>query len=135
MLDSYDNIGVDAGFDMLDYEQGHTAYPVQISAKSTEVELWCAVVAQAFLDIGCITSATTPFYNHTVTEYTIDRAQYIAKRKREAAEWLLLNKKDFYFVCSMAGLLPSVIRKAAREFLLKQVAATVSAEADNSASL
>jgi hypothetical protein len=89
MPSSPDNITVDEEFDALEYSyENRTAFANDVHIKG-ERNLWCAVIAQAFDDLAN------------------------KEECREAKRWLLHDKKDFVRVCSLAGLLPIAVRKAA----------------------
>jgi len=84
-----DNVTVDEGFDVLDYNyDSHIPVRNDISIRG-ERNLWCAVIVQAFDDL-----------DHK-------------EEGREARRWLLHDKKDFPFVCFLAGVSPVTVRKAA----------------------
>ena len=84
-----DNISVDGGFDVLDYSYADNRhYGTSVTVKG-EVNLWCAVIAQAFGDL------------------------HLLHESDEAKRWLLRDNSDFYLVCSLAGVSPVAVRKSA----------------------
>jgi hypothetical protein len=70
-----------------------------------EGNLWCAVIAQAFIDIGVMVPATSGG-----ARAIGDCPQY-----SEAMRFLRMDDKDFPVLCQLAGVNPAVIRGAARE--------------------
>ena len=101
------NCGVDAEFDALSYAYAASAGTGSDSGIMGERNLWCAVIAQAFLDIGVIRPAKAPGVVGP-HEKNPERREY-----REALEWILSDKQDFHMICQMAGVSPSTIRQAA----------------------
>jgi hypothetical protein len=49
-----DNKSVDAGFDALDYGYANGKHAMHDSAIHAERDLWCAMIEQAFIDMGAI---------------------------------------------------------------------------------
>jgi hypothetical protein len=101
-----DNLSVDADFDALSYSYEKTK-PIQGSTSLAERSLWCAVIEQAFIDAHLIVVAKAPGKNKTVSENN-------SKERDEALRWLLRDKQDFTYICSLAGVSPAVIRRAAQ---------------------
>jgi len=100
---------VDDGFDALDYAYANAQGTVRNALLLGERSLWCAVIAQAFYDMGAFTPSTSgrrPGKPRTEGR-TFD----------EAARWLLRNQKDFPYICDLAGVSPHIIRRAAQIFL------------------
>ena len=93
MQNQNDNISVDGGFDGLDYsfsDNSKNGYDVTVQG---ERGLWCAVIEQAISDISN------------------------KDEGREAKIWLFRNNQDFVTVCSLAGLSPVAVRRAALQKL------------------
>ena len=72
-----------------------------------ERDLWCAVIAQAFADIGAIVPSTSSAAEPT---------RAYGREFDEAVRWLLRDKSDFPYVCDLAGVSSHVIRRAAQVF-------------------
>ena len=71
--------------------------------RSSEAALWCAVVAQAFLD------AT----NHMPSVYKRGGVN-----RNESRAWLIYPSAEFDEVCEMAGVDASVVRQCAIDLAL-----------------
>jgi len=99
-----DSISVDSGFDALGY--GYVNMQAQPGTISDgERELWCAVIAQAFVDIGVIVPQGSD---------GMGKAQRPDRRRfDDALRWLLRDKSDFAYICDLAGVSPWIIRRAA----------------------
>jgi hypothetical protein len=80
---------------------------MQNSASLAERRLWCAVIEQAFIDTGIISDPRG-------VRAKAAAVRTASKERDEAARWLLHNREDFVYVCTLAGVSPSVIRHAAR---------------------
>ena len=103
-----ENNSVDDGFDALSYGYAGGAKKSGDPATHGERDLWCAVIAQAFMDIGAIASPTPR-----------DQGEVGSARRSdfdEAVRWLLRDKSNFPYICDLAGGSPHVIRCAARIF-------------------
>ena len=102
-------VSVDDGFDALGYGYADSKVAAAEPAIHGVRDLWCAVIAQAFMDIGAITPATSD-----KRPAGILRAG--GKEFDEAVRWLLRDKSDFAYICELAGVSPHIIRNAARVF-------------------
>jgi hypothetical protein len=102
------DITVDTGFDALDY--GYARSPLMPGSAYTfgERDLWCAVIAQAFIDMGAVVPPTSG----RVPGFPRRRGS----RFYAAVRWLLRDREDFVRICDLAGVSPDVIRHAARIF-------------------
>jgi hypothetical protein len=89
---------LDPGFDSLCYGFNNGKYCEQSRHQMAERALWCAVIEQAFIDMG-----------------NIGHAEGRPQARRAAQEFLLNNAKDLTVVCELAGVSAAVIRKAARQ--------------------
>jgi len=105
-----DNKGVDAGFDTLDYGYADARGIARNMSAYGERDLWCAVIIQAFVDIGAIAPSN---------KEAAHRAK--AKEFDEAVRWLLRDRKDFVYICDLAGVSPHIIRCAAQIFHGRQM--------------
>jgi hypothetical protein len=86
---------LDPDFDSMTYRSAPVASNDAPSVR--ERELWCAVLLQAFVDMGNPSQAEN---------------KHIAQR--HAQEFLLNDRKDMPVVCDLAGISASTIRDAAR---------------------
>ena len=77
-----------------------------------ERELWCAVIAQALLDIGMLDPGHSRYPTRTPNK----------DRERTAMQWLLHGGRQFAVVCDLAGVSPSMIRGAVQKFLMQKMA-------------
>ncbi len=107
-----DNMGVDGGFDALDYSYASAPASGRNTRVNGERDLWCAVIAQAFFDMGVIAPPTS----HSPHASRAGKNTF-----NDAARWLLHNDRSFVFVCDLAGVSPHVIRRAARLFYNFQI--------------
>jgi hypothetical protein len=99
---------VDGDFEALGYSYALSAAN-QFSASFGERGLWCAVIEQAFVDLGAI----APAQPESLPAKPKLRAGNVSD---DAARWLLRDRKDFEQVCMLAGVSASVIRQAALAF-------------------
>jgi len=102
-----DTMGAGDGFDAIGYRYASTKVTSYNVATHSERNLWCAVIAQAFVDIGAIIPLTPG------SSY---QPRTCGREFDEAARWLLRNKSDFPLICDLAGVSPHVIRCAAKIF-------------------
>jgi hypothetical protein len=108
MSSNADNMSVDSEFDGLGYGYANAPNVRQHPTVYGERDLWCAVIAQAFIDIGAIAPVTSG-----------RKAESLPARGKEcdeAVRWLLRDKKDFVFICDLAGVSPHIIRRAAQVY-------------------
>ncbi len=103
-----DNMGVDSGFDALDYGYANPGNPSPDPAIHGERDLWCAVIAQAFMDMGAIAPPTSG------RDPDVQGAR--GREYDEAVRWLLRDRHHFAYVCDLAGVSAPVIRRAAQIF-------------------
>jgi len=68
-----------------------------------EIALWCAVIEQAFVDIGIIVPKNASVQKRAEGRYY-----------DEALRFLLRDNKNFLIVCGLAGVKPEVVRMGAR---------------------
>ena len=101
-------MSVDAGFDALEYSYAEGMHMLHHLTAYAERDLWCAVIAQAFVDIGAILPVGS---SRAVPTELPDNLRY-----HEAIRWLLGDKQDFSYICELAGVSPAVIRRAAQVF-------------------
>jgi hypothetical protein len=97
-----DSLSVDADFDALAYSYEKPCNAAHNNAVLGERSLWCAVIEQAFIDGGLIAGKNK------------EPVQTDGKDRDEALRWLLRNKRDFVYICTLAGISPFVIRHAAQ---------------------
>jgi hypothetical protein len=91
---------LDRDFDGLGYS--HAPATAGDAAGIPEIALWCAVIEQAFVDVGRIVP------NNASVERRGNEPEFEAAKR-----FLLRNGKDFYIVCGLAGVNPAVIRDGA----------------------
>ncbi len=84
-----DNVSVEGGFDALDYSYAGHEYKKLHASIQGEHSLWCAVIHQALTDMD------------------------IKNEKAEAERWLLRDNQDFFLICTLAGISPALVRRAA----------------------
>ncbi len=103
-----DNMSVDSGFDGLCYAYANAKNASSDPFTHGERDLWCAVIAQAFMDMGAISAPTSGRRPDTrITQ---------GKEYDEAVRWLLRDKTDFAYICDLAGVSAPIIRRAAQVF-------------------
>jgi hypothetical protein len=108
MQSHVDNRSVDGGFDESDYSYANPQNASHNPLVHGERDLWCAVIAQAFVDMGAIRPVTSR--RRPGSPKAGDEGFNAATR------WLLRNKADFAYVCDLAGVSPQIIRRAAQVF-------------------
>jgi hypothetical protein len=104
-----EHTSVDDGFDSLGYAYAEPKVTAGETAIHGVRDLWCAVIAQAFVDIGVIAPAAS---NRKSREPLRARG----RDYDEAVRWLLRDKSDFPYICDLAGVSPRIIRRAAQVF-------------------
>lgn len=70
-----------------------------------ETSLWVAVITQAMMD--ALSRSRHPEQQH---------------HKQAALNWLTGNSKDFFLVCSLAGMDPDYVRRKAKKSLVSPIA-------------
>ncbi len=108
-----DNIAVDTGFDASVYHETSLHPGKPSMTVHGEKDLWCTVILQAFIDVGAVTPPTAVRRKEGGLP-----ALPAGKRYNDAAHWLLYDMQDFPYICTLAGVSPSVIRRAARHFCM-----------------
>lgn len=91
---------IDNGWDELGY-----AFPLIDATPGTEREvgLWCQVIVQTLMDF-------------------CDENPNMTSERNAAVFWLLRDRKDFFLICSLASVNPSIIRHVAQEAYYNQEA-------------
>jgi hypothetical protein len=106
----FDLSGIDQGFDALSYGFAYASAATTPQGVAGEINLWCAVLAQAFIDAGIIHGGTAP----ANAKHGLPMGQARQRTAEAALAWLLEDMRDFPAVCTLAGVSPQVIRSAAK---------------------
>lgn len=104
-----DNASIDTGFDALSYSYARAPSASYIAAYA-ERSLWCAVIEQAFIDM-------CPHYFSSKECLPIEQKASRIKKQKEAQQWLLEDENAFPYICNLAGVSPSLMRRAAKHFM------------------
>lgn len=108
----FDLSGIDQGFDTLSYGFAYAPAASAPQGVQGEINLWCAVLAQAFIDAGIICGGTAP----ASVRGDAPMGQARQRTCETALAWLLEDMRDFPLVCTLAGVSPQVIRSAAKAY-------------------
>ena len=103
---------VDADFD----SSGYGLIDLAPSSLKSESNVFLYVILQALQDIGLLTPA------HGRPDRRKDKNS-LCPDYQAALNWLLFDRKDFFFVCELAGADAMSLRKHVQRFLLGKLRA------------